>query len=142
MGSNQNLKAYVRYDGSGRVVAGSLILRRQKPKVGKWGEINKSLCCGVDQAPVLVSIESSFPISYASIDIQPNNGNWYQPLSSYSDSTAADINELAAVYNANFPNLGTFTVLSGDLYWSPSAAIADFYVGNATTSLSAYAFSD
>ena len=31
MGSNQNLKAYVRYDGSNRVVAGSLIFRRKKP---------------------------------------------------------------------------------------------------------------
>jgi hypothetical protein len=142
MGSNQNLKAYVRYDGSGRVVAGSLILRRQKPKVGKWGEINKSLCCGVDQAPVEVAIESSFPISYASIQVGPNDGNWYQPINSYSNDTAADVNELANVFNANFPNLGTFTVLSGTLFWSPSAAIADFYVGNKTTSLYAYAFSD
>ena len=33
------LKAYVRFDGSGRVVSGSLILRKNKPKVGKWQEI-------------------------------------------------------------------------------------------------------
>lgn len=45
MGSNQNLKAYVRYDGSNRVVAGSLIFRRKKPKVGKWHEIAISECC-------------------------------------------------------------------------------------------------
>lgn len=46
MGSNKrDLKAYVRYDGSGRVVAGSLILRRQKPKVGKWTEIQGYECC-------------------------------------------------------------------------------------------------
>ena len=45
MGSNQNLKAYVRYDGSGRVVAGSLIFRRKKPKVGRWHEIAISECC-------------------------------------------------------------------------------------------------
>ena len=30
------LNAYVRYDGSGRVVAGSLVLRRKMPKVGNW----------------------------------------------------------------------------------------------------------
>jgi len=142
MGSNQNLKAYVRYDGSGRVVAGSLILRRQKPKVGKWEEINTSLCCGVNQAPVLVEIDASFPITYTSIQVGPNDGDWYQPLNSFSDSTVADVNELAATLNANFQNLGTFTVLSGDLYWSPSAAIADFYIGNKTTSLYAYVFSD
>lgn len=47
MGSidSRPLKAYVRYDGSGRVVAGSLILRRQKPKVGKWVEIPAYECC-------------------------------------------------------------------------------------------------
>ena len=45
MGSNQNLKAYVRYDGSNRVVGGSLIFRRKKPKVGKWHEIAISECC-------------------------------------------------------------------------------------------------
>lgn len=46
MGSNKrDLKAYVRYDGSGRVVAGSLILRRSKPKVGKWKEIQGYQCC-------------------------------------------------------------------------------------------------
>lgn len=46
MGSiDKNLKAYVRYDGSGRVVPGSLILRKQKPKVGKWTEIQGYECC-------------------------------------------------------------------------------------------------
>lgn len=39
------LKAYVRFDGSGRIVAGSLILRRKKPKVGKWVEIPAYECC-------------------------------------------------------------------------------------------------
>lgn len=44
-GNNQRLNAYVRIDGSGRVVGGSLILRRNKPKVGKWREINAYECC-------------------------------------------------------------------------------------------------
>jgi hypothetical protein len=43
--SNNRLKAYVRYDGSGRVIAGSLILQRFKPKVGNWQEIPASECC-------------------------------------------------------------------------------------------------
>jgi len=46
MGSNkQDLRAYVRIDGSGRVIAGSLVLRRKKPKVGKWLEIQTYECC-------------------------------------------------------------------------------------------------
>jgi hypothetical protein len=44
MGSNQNLKAYVRYDGSGRVVPGSLILRRNKPKVGNFQQVQGYEC--------------------------------------------------------------------------------------------------
>jgi hypothetical protein len=43
--SNNRLKAYVRYDGSGRVIAGSLILQRFKPKVGNWVEIPANECC-------------------------------------------------------------------------------------------------
>jgi len=43
--NKRTLKAFVRYDGSGRVVSSSLILRKQKPKVGKWQEINAYECC-------------------------------------------------------------------------------------------------
>lgn len=43
--SKKDLKAFVRFDGSGRIVAGSLILRRKKPKVGKWHEIQAYECC-------------------------------------------------------------------------------------------------
>jgi hypothetical protein len=45
MATNNKLKAYVRYDGTGRVIAGSLILQRFKPKVGNWQEINANECC-------------------------------------------------------------------------------------------------
>ena len=45
MSNKRDLKAYVRFDGSGRIVAGSLILRRSKPKVGKWQEITAYECC-------------------------------------------------------------------------------------------------
>ena len=43
--TNSSLKAYVRYDGTGRVIAGSLILQRFKPKVGNWQEIDANECC-------------------------------------------------------------------------------------------------
>lgn len=39
------LKAFVRFDGSGRVVSGSLVLRRKIPKVGNWQEIVAYECC-------------------------------------------------------------------------------------------------
>jgi len=43
--SKKSLKAFVRVDGSGRDVAGSLQLLRKKPKVGKWREIQAYQCC-------------------------------------------------------------------------------------------------
>jgi hypothetical protein len=46
--SRKDLKAYVRIDGSGRVVAGSLILRKKMPKVGKWMQIQAYECCDPD----------------------------------------------------------------------------------------------
>lgn len=45
MSNQRNLKAFVRYDGSGRIVAGSLVLRKNKPKVGRWKEIQAYECC-------------------------------------------------------------------------------------------------
>jgi hypothetical protein len=50
MANQRDLKAFVRYDGSGRVVAGSLVLRKKKPKVGRWEEILTYECC--NDAPI------------------------------------------------------------------------------------------
>ena len=50
MGNNRRLKAFVRYDGSGRVIPGSLNLQATKPKVGNWKEINAYECC--NEAPI------------------------------------------------------------------------------------------
>lgn len=41
----KHLKAFVRIDGTGRVVAGSLVLRQKMPKNGKWFEIPAYECC-------------------------------------------------------------------------------------------------
>lgn len=140
--NKRSLKAFVRYDGSGRVVAGSLILRKNKPKVGKWTEIQGYQCCNVDQTPILVDIDGSFPFTYSSIEVGNNDGPWYQPLRLYTNLSAANIDALAALYNANFSNLGSFRVVDGDLYLTPSIQIAEFYQGAGVTSLFATAFED
>ena len=57
MAIQRNLKAFVRFDGSGRVVAGSLILRKQKPKVGNWQEISAYECC----APTTTTTTTATP---------------------------------------------------------------------------------
>jgi hypothetical protein len=63
MANNNKLKAFVRYDGSGRVVPSSLILARFKPKVGNYKEIDAYECCnGGGGAPgnYLVNIRQLF----------------------------------------------------------------------------------
>jgi hypothetical protein len=57
--NRRDLKAYVRYDGTGRVVPGSLILRRKKPKVGKWVEIPAYECCNPTTTTTTTSTTSS-----------------------------------------------------------------------------------
>ena len=57
--SNNRLKAYVRYDGTGRVIAGSLILQRSKPKVGNWQEIDANECCNYVPTTTTTSTSTS-----------------------------------------------------------------------------------
>lgn len=53
MDTRKKLKAFVRFDGSGRVVPGSLVLRKQAPKVGRWQEVVSEECCGPVVPPVV-----------------------------------------------------------------------------------------
>lgn len=63
MSNKRDLKAYVRFDGSGRIVAGSLILRRNKPKVGKWQEILAYECCN----PTTTTTTTAPPTPFISV---------------------------------------------------------------------------
>jgi hypothetical protein len=57
--TNRPLKAYVRFDGTGRIVPSSLILRRKKPKVGKWVEIPAYECCNYVPTSTTTSTSTS-----------------------------------------------------------------------------------
>lgn len=43
--TDTKLNYYVRIDASGRPVAGSVILRQNLPKIGRWKMIPTSECC-------------------------------------------------------------------------------------------------
>jgi len=64
MGSidSRPLKAFVRFDGSGRIVAGSLVLRKNKPKVGKWREILAYECCNYIPATTTTTSTTVVPL--------------------------------------------------------------------------------
>lgn len=41
----RELKAFVRLDGAGRKIGGSLVYRKNKPKVGNWVQVQAYECC-------------------------------------------------------------------------------------------------
>ena len=57
--SNKTLKAFVRLDGQNRVIASSLILRKNKPKVGRWREIVVNECCTTTTTTTTVPITTT-----------------------------------------------------------------------------------
>ena len=107
--NKRGLKAFVRYDGSGRVVAGSLILRRKKPKVGKWTEVQGYECCN--------DVTLTFTVPSATItDVTLRlfcNGTQIHYLFTPSDSTT--IGSLITILNNTFNVLGTFSNPSGNI---------------------------
>ena len=60
MASNRKtLRAWVRYDGSGRIVPSSVILQKNPPKVGNWKPIPTYECCDPFDQDFLLLEESS-----------------------------------------------------------------------------------
>lgn len=57
--NNNKLKAFVRFDGSGRIIPSSLIVQSFKPKVGNWKEIDAKECC--NYVPTTTSTTTSIP---------------------------------------------------------------------------------
>jgi hypothetical protein len=127
--NKRDLKAYSRFDGTGRIVPGSTVLRRQKPKVGNWKEVQAYECCNV--APIFVGRETEFPF-YVSIMIIPNDGDYYQTITASSPSIANDENELLVILNT-LKSLGTFKTIEGSIFLTPTIQIDEFYKANNTS---------
>jgi hypothetical protein len=73
--NKRDIKGFVRYDGSGRVVAGSLILRKNKPKVGKWKEIPAYECCN----PTTTSTTTAAPTTTSTTSVAPTTTSTTTP---------------------------------------------------------------
>lgn len=59
------LKAWVRYDGMGRVIPGGPVLSLKRPKVGNWQEIPANLCCN----PTTTTTTAPLPLRMTFTDI-------------------------------------------------------------------------
>lgn len=91
--NKRDLKAYVRFDGTGRIVPGSLVLRRSIPKNGNWKEITAYECCN----PL-------GPIQRCTINVNEDQPN------PYSGGSGPYFAMERQYYPANFPY--TFTLNS------------------------------
>ena len=98
MANQRNLKAFIRFDGSGRIVAGSLILRKNKPKVGRWQEIPAYECCNDVPTVLTDTIPGEFPLNYVSISIDCDESS---ADTVYTSASAADMDELIDLLNSN-----------------------------------------
>ena len=103
MAHNRNLRAFVRYDGSGRVIPSSMVLRKHKPKVGIWTEIATYQCCD----DVTISFVLADPaLTNATLTLQCNGTTIGSPMETGVDTTL-DADVLAAL-NGAFSAFGTF----------------------------------
>lgn len=100
------LKAYVRFDGTGRIVPSSLILRRKMPKVGKWAEIPAFECCN---DVIVIYNTPSLPISYPDVRIFCNGLLIENNAEEGTYTTIADLVE-GLNGNGGYTQYGTYAV--------------------------------
>jgi hypothetical protein len=104
---DKKLKAFVRYDGSQRVVPGSLILRKNKPKVGTWKEVSSNYCCdgiGINHTP------SSLSIANVDLTLTCSSG---KSIVVNTNTASTNMVTLLAALNASAGYLGVFTSPNG-----------------------------
>lgn len=108
------LKAYVRFDGTGRIVPSSLILRRKMPKVGKWAEIPAYECCNDIIPPVPLALILRFASEFPVVD--PNDVSlWNTKLGSTFTSVSISGLEARLTGGSSFNMLQYALVSSGIL---------------------------
>jgi hypothetical protein len=102
--NNRPLKAFIRYDGSGRAVSSSLIWRKNKPKVGNWKEVQGYECCNPSNTTRLVGTfnpsSNFFSIQYI------GNSNIFT-ANAYTGTTGE---EWLEYFNTHFGWMGTFSL--------------------------------
>lgn len=122
MSTNRNQKAYIRIDGSGRDVAGSLILRNKKPGNGKWREVLAYECCNFDPTPT--------PTTTTTTSLAPLNVGTFYLGGIIASSTIID-NQVMIVDLNDLGSLVWYSVFGGIVTGATATALK---TGEANTS--------
>lgn len=119
MASNKKpLKAFMRVDGQGRVIAGSNILRKDRPKVGNWIQLQVYECCDPDfPIPLGGGGTPDFVEQVLGVD--------NSPFVCEALGTAADF---AILSDQAISNTGN-TVITGDMGMHPGTSVTGFPPG-------------
>lgn len=67
--NNNKLKAFVRFDGSGRIIPSSLIVQAFKPAVGNYQEIDAKECC--NYTPTTTTTTTVAPTTTTTTTVAP-----------------------------------------------------------------------
>jgi hypothetical protein len=103
----RTLKSFVRLDGQLRVVAGSLIFRRNMPKVGRWQEVIANVCCNYTTTTTSTSTTTALP---------------------YGCTTLGNASPFVVLGSTTVTNTGT-SVVTGNLGLSPGTSVVGFPPG-------------
>jgi hypothetical protein len=115
--NKRDLKAYSRFDGTGRIVPGSTVLRRQKPKVGNWKEIPAYECCND------VTLTFDMPdVSISDVTLRLFC-NGAQIAYGYTPRDSANVTDVINILNSTFNMIGVFS--------NPSAQIIQLVMSGA-----------
>ena len=126
--NNNKLKAFVRFDGSGRIVPSSLIVQAFKPKVGNYVEIDAKECCNPVSQLILYFTPESYPI------VDPNINLFCDSV--FVDNigaggyTATDLTSLIEILQGetSIAELGTFSAqLDGSVEFIPTSETISLY---------------
>ena len=98
---NRNLKAYARYDSSGRIIGGSTVLRLKKPK-GNYQQVTSYECCNT-----IISVSATPTGVFATTTtITVKCGT--NTISVITQGTAT-LATIVTNLNTNYPGLGVFS---------------------------------
>lgn len=126
--NKRDLKAYSRFDGTGRIVPGSTVLRRNKPKNGNWKEVQAYECCNEDCTPVSIPTTCTFFSEFPTPDgfflkfiVDETNCTGFTTLTPFQfqkliSSPVSDAQDVVDLINADvdFQANGITAVVDGD----------------------------